>query len=97
MARKPRVRFPSALDHVIVRGNQRQKIFRAVLIFSNCSATDLNALERRKKMHEPTGVMNRLLEHLVEAEPGKVGALQAGFTLLLGGRGSTHGQAIDEV
>jgi hypothetical protein len=50
MARKPRVHFPGALDHVIVRGNQRQKIFRAVLIFSNCSATDLNALERRKKI-----------------------------------------------
>jgi REP element-mobilizing transposase RayT len=27
MARKPRVHFPSALYHVIVRGNRRQAIF----------------------------------------------------------------------
>ena len=28
MARKPRVEFEGAFYHVIVRGNQRQKIFR---------------------------------------------------------------------
>jgi putative transposase len=28
MARRPRVHFPGALDHVISRGNQRQKVYR---------------------------------------------------------------------
>jgi len=28
MARKPRVHFPGALYHVIVRGNQGQRVFR---------------------------------------------------------------------
>jgi REP element-mobilizing transposase RayT len=29
MARKPRIEFEGAFYHVIVRGNQRQKIFKA--------------------------------------------------------------------
>jgi REP element-mobilizing transposase RayT len=42
MARKPRVEFEGAFYHVIVRGNQRQKIFATIgtgLPISNASNT----------------------------------------------------------
>ena len=79
MARKPRIEFPGAFYHVIVRGNQRQRIFR----HESDYRAYLDRLERYRSKCDLTVyayvLMKNHVHMLVETREGRLSKFMHGL------------------